>query len=215
MIAIVDYRAGNLTSVRLALEELGHPCAITSDPAAVAAAERVIFPGVGAAGAAMHNLAALGLIEPLRQAVRSGKPFLGICLGMQILFERSEEDGGVATLGLLPGEVRRFRPADPADKIPHMGWNRVRWVRRHPLCAGLPQEGFFYFVHSYYVAPARPEHVLGVSDYAGVEFCAIAGAGNMVATQFHIEKSGSLGLRLLDAFARWNGHDTPTGVPPC
>jgi len=215
VIAIVDYRAGNLTSVRLALDELGRESVITSDPTAIAAAERVIFPGVGAAGAAMRNLAELGLIEPLRRAVAGGRPFLGICLGMQILFDRSEEDGGVATLGLLPGRVARFRPNDPRDKIPHMGWNRVRFVRPHPVFEEMPAEGFFYFVHSYYAAPARAEHTLGVSDYAGGEFCAIAGAGNVIATQFHIEKSGPLGLRMLDAFARWDGRAAPAGARPC
>ncbi len=205
MIAIVDYRAGNLTSVRWALEELGHDVRVTSDPAEVAAAERIIFPGVGAAGAAMRHLHESGLDEVIRRAAASGTPFLGICLGMQILFEFSEEDGGVETLGVLPGVVRRFRPADPREKVPHMGWNRVRWTRPHPVLEGLPRESYFYFVHSYYVCPARPEDVLGVSDYAGVSFCAAVASANVLATQFHIEKSGPRGLALLDRFARWDG----------
>lgn len=215
MIAIVDYRAGNLTSVRLTLDELGRESVITSDPAVIAAADRVIFPGVGAAGAALKNLAELGLIETLRRVVAGGTPFLGICLGMQILFDRSEEDGGVAGLGLLPGAVVRFRPRDPRDKIPHMGWNRVRFARPHPVFDGLSTEGYYYFVHSYYAAPARPEHALGLTEYAGAEFCSIAGAGNVIATQFHIEKSGPLGLRMLDAFARWDGRDATAGARPC
>lgn len=222
MIAIVDYRAGNLTSVKLALDELGRDSVITADPAAIAAAERIVFPGVGAAGAAMRNLADLGLVEPLRRAATGGTPFLGICLGMQILFDRSEEDGGVDTLGILPGVVERFHPADPRDKIPHMGWNRVRFARPHPVFAGLPAEGFFYFVHSYFVVPVRPEHVLGVTDYAGRSFCSVTGAGNVLATQFHMEKSGPLGLRMLDRFAQWDGRDAAPpaaseadGRPPC
>ncbi len=209
MITIVDYQAGNLTSVKWALEELGHPACVTSNPAAVIAAERLIFPGVGAAGAAMRHLRERGLADALRDAAAAGVPLLGICLGMQILFERSEEDGGVETLGLLPGTVRRFRPSHPRDKVPHMGWNRVRWVRPHPLLEGLPNEMCFYFVHSYYVRPARPEVTLGLTDYADESFCAAAAADNLLATQFHIEKSGPAGLMLLDRFARWDGHAPP------
>jgi len=217
MTVIVDYRAGNLTSVQWALEELGCPGRITADPAAVAAAERIIFPGVGAAGAAMAFLRTSGLAEALRRAARSGTPFLGICLGMQILFERSEEDDGVETLGILPGEVRRFRPANPRDKVPHMGWNRVRWARAHPVLAGLPSEEYFYFVHSYYAVPTRPMDVLGVCDYAGAPFCAAVAHANLIATQFHIEKSGRAGLALLERFLRWDGrgadNDRPGGGP--
>ncbi len=213
VIAIVDYRAGNLTSVKLALDELGRDAIITSNPDDIAKAERIVFPGVGAAGAAMRHLTEMGLAEPLRQAIAAGTPFLGICLGMQILFERSAEDGGVECLGLLPGSVERFRPRDPRDKVPHMGWNLVRFARAHPVFAGLPPEGYFYFVHSYYVVPTRPEHALGRTDYAGVEFCSVAGAGSVIATQFHVEKSGPLGLRLLDAFTRWDGRGAEAS--PC
>lgn len=212
MIAIVDYRAGNLTSVRWALAEIGRAGVITSDPAAIAAAERIVFPGVGAAGAAMRHLAELGLAEPIRRAAREGTPFLGICLGMQVLFERSAEDGGVATLGLLPGRVERFAPADPREKVPHMGWNQVRIARPHPIFEGVPDGGEFYFVHSYYVAAGAPEHVLGRTDYGGVSFCSVTAVGNIVATQFHIEKSGALGLRMLENFTRWDGRAPAAGV---
>jgi glutamine amidotransferase len=207
MIAIVDYKAGNLTSVRLACETLGLPAEITGDPARIEAAERVIFPGVGAAGSAMRNLAALGLPPVLRRVVARGTPFLGICLGTQIIFERSEEDGGTDCIGLLPGTVRRFTPADRRDKVPHMGWNRVRQARPHPLFAGIEDDSEFYFVHSYYPAPADPALACGLTDYAGVRFAAAVGRANLAATQFHPEKSGRIGLRLLENFARWDGRE--------
>ena len=169
MIAIIDYKAGNLTSVRLALEAIGAECEITSDPARVLAAERVIFPGVGAAAEAMKNLREMGLVDPIREVVAAGTPFLGICLGTQVIFEFSEEDGGTPCIGLVPGTVKRFMPSDPSCKIPQMGWNTVR--RRqpllrgtractrlsssgHPLFEGIEDASEFYFVHSYYPAPS-------------------------------------------------------------
>lgn len=205
MIAIIDYRAGNLTSVQYAFEALGAPCAITSDPAVVERAERVVFPGVGAAGAAMENLRGLGLVPVLQAAIAQGKPFLGICVGTQVLFEASEEDGGTTALGLLSGQVRLFRPTDPRVKVPHMGWNQVRIRRQHPLLAGLPDATDFYFVHSYYPDPADPADIVGTTDYAGVDFASMVGRRNVVATQFHVEKSGQAGLRMLENFVRWNG----------
>jgi len=205
MIVIVDYKAGNLTSVRLALAALHTEATITSDPALVRAAERVIFPGVGAIGAAMENLRALGLESALRDAVASGRPFLGICLGTQILFDHSEEDGGVDGLGLVPGRVRLFRPSDRRDKIPQMGWNTVRQRRAHPVLAGIPDDSEFYFVHSYYPDPARPADAIGETLYAGASFAAVVGRGNLVATQFHPERSGRLGLTLLANFLAWSG----------
>ncbi len=214
MIAIVDYGAGNLTSVRWALDELGYPSRISSDPAEIVRADRIIFPGVGAAGAAMRHLRDRGLIEILRGAVAAGVPFLGICLGMQILFERTEEDGGVETLGVLAGDVRRFQPSYARDKIPHMGWNLVRWLRPHPVLEGISPTVFYYFVHSYYACPGRPGLTLGAAEYAGVEFCAAAACGSVVATQFHIEKSGRPGLALLDRFARWDGRERPGPARP-
>lgn len=194
MIAIVDYRAGNLTSVKLAFDTIGAETVITSDPDVVRGADKVVFPGVGAAASAMANLHALGLTDVVRDAALSGKPFLGICLGMQILFGHSEEDGGVDTLGVLPGNVRRF-PDVPGFKVPEIGWNDVD--------ADDPR-GFiktgeeFYFVHSYY-AELNP-FTVGRTSYAGVTFTAAVRKGNLFATQFHPEKSGRVGLALLRSF---------------
>jgi glutamine amidotransferase len=206
MLAIIDYRAGNLTSVRLAFEALGIEAQITDDPAAVRRASRVVFPGVGAAGAAMENVRRLGIGDAIRDAIAAGTPFLGICVGTQILFDASEEDGGTTCLGVLPGRVRLFRPSDARDKVPHMGWNQVAFRPPvHPVLDGLAGGSEFYFVHSYYPDPARPEDARGVTDYAGTTFASIVGRGNLLATQFHPEKSGRTGMRLLANFARWDG----------
>ena len=190
MTAIVDYRAGNLTSVRLAFAAIGEDAAVTDDPAVIAAADRVVFPGVGAAKSAMENLKRTGLIDAVRSAALSGRPFLGICLGMQILFEHSEEDGGVDTLGVFRGKVRRF-PDKAGFKIPEIGWNQVR----EKATGNDGQMKEFYFVHSYY-AEIVPE-IVGVSEYAGVEFTAMVKRGGLWACQFHPEKSGRVGLALL------------------
>jgi len=203
MIAIIDYRAGNLTSVRLAFGALGHEALITSDPQTVLAADRVVFPGVGAAGAAMRNLADLKLLAPIKEVVAQGTPFLGICLGTQILFDFSEEDGGTPTLGVLPGRVPRFHPTNRWDKVPQIGWNQVKHACPHPLLDGVPDGSEFYFVHSFYPAPSDPALVIGVTGYAGVTFASMVGRSNVAATQFHPEKSGRIGLRLLDNFTRW------------
>ena len=194
MTAIVDYRAGNLTSVRLAFDALDVKTVITSDPAVVRAAERVVFPGVGAAASAMANLRELNLIDAVRQAAGSGRPFLGICLGMQILFEHSEEDGGVDLLGVLPGKVRRF-PDVPGFKVPEIGWNDVQALNSDGL---LKSGEEYYFVHSYY-AELTP-FTVGRTDYAGVTFTAAVQKGGLFATQFHPEKSGRVGLDLLRRF---------------
>lgn len=212
MIAIVDYGAGNLTSVRLAFETLGVPTEIVQSGKRIVAAERVVFPGVGAAGLAVRTLAERGLDRGLREIAGRGVPFLGICLGAQILLDWSEEDGGTPTLGLLPGTVQRFRPADRWTKVPHMGWNSVRFLRRHPLLEGIPDESEFYFVHGYYPCPSRLEDVVGETEYAGVRFASLFGWRNLVATQFHPEKSGRVGLRLLKNFAGWDGNE---GCPSC
>jgi glutamine amidotransferase len=204
MIAIVDYKAGNLTSVQLAFQALGCDASVTSDPQVILAADRVVFPGVGAAGSAMRNLTDLRLIPVLKEVANRGTPFLGICLGTQILLEFSEEDGGTPTLGLLPGRVPRFQPTDRWDKVPQMGWNQVRIVRPHPLLEGIADDSEFYFVHSYYPAPADPSLAIGTTDYADVTFASMVGRGNVAATQFHPEKSGRIGLRLLANFTRWN-----------
>lgn len=203
MIAIIDYKAGNLTSVKLALEALELEAEITSCPARILAAERVIFPGVGAAGAAMQTLRELGLEAVLKDVVARGTPFLGICLGTQIILGGSEEDGGTECVGIVPGAVRLFRPADPLDKVPQIGWNGVAQRVPHPIFHGIEDNSEFYFVHSYYPAPANPSYVIGETEYAGVRFASVLGRGNLVATQFHPEKSGRVGLRLLRNFAHW------------
>ena len=205
MIAIVDYKAGNLTSVKLAFDAIGVEAAITDRPDDILKAERVVFPGVGAAGASMRHLSDLKLVDVLRAVVARGTPFLGICVGMQILFDRSEEDGGTSTLGFIPGEVRLFRPSSPADKVPQIGWNAVSFQRSHPVFAGVEDETEFYFVHSYYPTTINPADRVGVTGYAGVEFTSIVGRGNLVATQFHIEKSGRIGLKVFENFSRWDG----------
>ena len=190
---IVDYRAGNLTSVKLAFAAIGAEAVVTSDADAVRSAARVVFPGVGAAASAMENLRALGLVDAVRAAATDGRPFLGICLGMQILFEHSEEDGGVDLLGVLPGRVRRF-PDVPGAKVPEIGWNQVRGLR----VAGVPDGSEFYFVHSYYAE--KGPYTAGVTEYAGVEFTSAVRRGGLLATQFHPEKSGKLGLAVLKGF---------------
>lgn len=189
-IVLVDYKAGNLTSVKLAFAALGVDAAVTSDPARIRSAERVVFPGVGAAASAMANLKGLGLVDVLRDVVRAQVPFLGICLGMQVLFEHSEEDGGVDLLGILPGKVRRF-PNVPGFKVPEMGWNQVNGR----LVGNVPDGGEFYFVHSYYAE--KGPFTVGTTEYAGVEFTSAVRKGSVFATQFHPEKSGRMGLELL------------------
>jgi len=219
MIAIIDYKAGNLTSVKLAFDALGQANVITSDPAVILAAERVVFPGVGAAGSAMRNIKELNLIPVLRSVIASERPFLGICVGTQILFDFSEEDEGTPCLGVLPGCVKLFRPSDLRDKVPHMGWNQMSIQRRHPLLQGVADNSDFYFVHSFYPEPADATDIIGTTDYANVKFAAMVGRRNMAATQFHVEKSGRVGLKVLENFACWNGTLNPEcstlGLPPC
>ena len=203
MIAIVDYKAGNLASVKRALEYLGHRCEITDRADRIVAADRVILPGVGAAGATMENLRALRLADVLRDDVaRAGKPFLGICIGIQVLLDRSEEDRADC-LGIIPGHVARYpRSLDGRPlKVPQIGWNRVRQTRPHPVFQGVPDNTYFYFVNSYYPIPDDPAATIASCDY-GVTFAAAIAKGNVIATQFHLEKSGSAGLRMLDNFCR-------------
>ncbi len=203
MIAIIDYRAGNLTSVLRAVRHLGHEAEITDNAETIRAAERVIFPGVGAAGETMENLRNLGLDELLKKDVfEAGKPLLGICIGVQVIFERSEENNATC-LGLLPGEIQRFRTG-PELKIPQIGWNTVNFKKAHPIFAEVPDGAEFYFVNSYYPIPASAEHVFATTEY-GCSFASVVGAGNLVATQFHLEKSGHVGLQMLDNFCRWDG----------
>jgi glutamine amidotransferase len=214
MLVIVDYKAGNLTSVQLALAEVGQPSVISADPDVIAAADRLIFPGVGAAGSAMEELNKMRLAPVLKAFLATGKPFLGICVGCQIIMDWSLEDGRTECLGLLPGGTDIFK-ASPNAKVPHMGWNQVRQVslgaaiasslRPHPVFAGIPDGSEFYFVHSYYPTPADRNHVLAETEFGGHTFASVLGRGNLVACQFHVEKSGKWGLALLANFCRWNG----------
>jgi glutamine amidotransferase len=203
MTVIIDYDAGNLRSVQRACAEVGLEACISHDAATVARAERIIFPGVGAAHSAMVSLRANGLDEALLAAYGSGTPILGICLGLQISLDFSEERD-TPTLGLIAGRVRRFAFADPSLKIPHMGWNEVRRVKPHPVLAGLAPGDEFYFVHAYYPDPADRDEVYAETDYEGT-FASAVGRGNYFATQFHPEKSGRVGLELLRRFAAWDG----------
>ncbi|MFI5046131.1 MAG: imidazole glycerol phosphate synthase subunit HisH [Acidimicrobiia bacterium] len=200
MIDVIDYRAGNAPSVQYALEHLGIPCRLVDEPDAIAASERLVLPGVGAAPATLASLREQGLVDALTARVVDGVPFLGICIGLQVLFDHSEE-GDVDCLGWVPGTVRRF--PDDHLRVPQIGWNEVRFVRDHPVTSELPSSGHYYFVNSYRCVPAETIDVLGVTDY-GDEFCSVVARGNMIATQFHAEKSGALGLALLRGFAAWD-----------
>ncbi len=197
-IAILDYDAGNQTSMLRAVAHLGYQAEITADPAEIARADKVIFPGVGAAGSCMATLEKRGLDQALRGVVEAGKPVLAVCVGMQLLFAFSDEDGGVPCLGVLEGIVERFMPEDQAVKVPHMGWNTVAHTG-DPLFAGISQDERFYFVHSYYCAPGPEVDVIAVSDHGG-KFCAGVRAGALAALQFHPEKSGPAGLALIKNF---------------
>ena len=202
-IVIIDYDAGNLRSVQRACAEVGAQAVISNDPARVKAASRIIFPGVGAAGSAMVSLRRNGLADALSGAVGDGKPVLGICLGLQISLRHSEEND-TETLGLIPGETRRFRLDRPELKIPHMGWNEVRPVQPHPLLDGIEAGDEFYFVHAYYPAPEDQACVYACTTYED-DFAAAVGRDNYFGVQFHPEKSGRVGLALLDRFTRWDG----------
>lgn len=203
MITIVDYNAGNLRSVKRACDAVGIESVFTRDARRVANAERIIFPGVGHARSCMDTLQKTGLAQAVRDAFSRGTPILGICVGAQLLLDGSDE-GDTPGLGLMSGQTRRFVLDDPRLKIPHMGWNSVEVTRPHPLLEGLRPNDEFYFVHSYYPDPADHSHVYAHSDHGGA-FCCALGRDNLFATQFHPEKSGRLGLAMLDRFARWDG----------
>lgn len=200
-IAVVDVCSGNLRSVEKALAHVGAAPMVTHDPDVIRRADRVVVPGQGAFGEFVRGLEARGLEPALREALASGKPFLGICLGLQVLFESSEEQGPVRGLGLIPGHVRKFRPTDHALKVPHMGWNQVRRRRNEPLLAGVPDEAFVYFVHSFHVVPTDPSITVLDCDYGG-RFTAAIRQDNLFACQFHPEKSQQVGLRILENFVR-------------
>ena len=204
MITIIDYKAGNLTSVKLAFESIGQKVKITDEPRQIMQAEKIVFPGVGAAKAAMDSLKALKLIEPIRKVIDDGIPFLGICIGMQVLFEKSEEDGGTQCLGILGGSVKKFKSNDKLCKIPQIGWNTVKIVRQHQIFDGIENESEFYFVHSFYPACSDKDNIIGQTEYAGAIFASAAGKGNLIAVQFHPERSGRIGLRLLENFSNWD-----------
>lgn len=199
-IAVVDYGMGNRRSVEKALERVGARATVTRDPDALLAADGLLVPGVGAFPAAMRRLQEHGLVDVLRERAASGTPVFGACLGMQLLFERSVEHGGAEGLGLLPGEVVALTPGRGL-KLPHIGWNEVRWTRRSPVSEGLPDPSTFYHVHSYVPVPSDDDVVLGTSDY-GVPFASVVGRDRVFGAQFHPEKSSSHGLAMLANFAR-------------
>ncbi|HVO38577.1 MAG TPA: imidazole glycerol phosphate synthase subunit HisH [Spirochaetia bacterium] len=202
LIAVIDYGAGNLASVQNVLRHLGAEFFVTSRPEEVASAGSLIFPGDGEAAASMSELRRTGMDEALRSFHASGRKMLGICIGCQVIFTHSDERD-TPCLGLIPGEVRRFVTA-PGMKVPHMGWNTVRFSVDHPVFSGLPQDSSFYFIHSYYPVPSRGAHVAGTTEY-GLEFASAVAADNLVAVQFHPEKSGRVGLRLLSNYIAWDG----------
>lgn len=199
MIAIIDYGAGNIHSIEKALEYVGATVQVTDNPEVVARSHAVVLPGVGSGGAAMARMRERGLDDAIRQATQRGKPFLGICLGMQLLADHHSE-GEVDGLGLFRGEVRRI-PHGP--KIPHMGWNRVQPLYRDlPIFADVPTDAYFYFAHSYYVEPQDQHGVAGITEY-GSSFCSVIATEQVWGTQFHPEKSGDVGLRLLRNYVKW------------
>ena len=208
MIAIIDYNAGNITSVARALQNIGQAFVITDDTKKLDAASRVIFPGVGAAGEAMAYLREKKLDIWLKNYIKTGKPLLGICLGTQIILDYSEENE-TGCIGLVSGSTKRFpeKLTDQGEllKIPQMGWNSVNLRRSHPIFENVLPEAEFYFVHSYYPAPSDETAVLGTSDY-GITFCSVLAKNNLVAMQFHPEKSGRPGLQILKNFCAWRGH---------
>lgn len=199
MIAIIDYQMGNLRSVQKGFERVGHQAHVTSDPDEVAQADKIVLPGVGAFADAIRELEQRHLVEPIREAIAADKPFLGICLGLQLLFDVSYEDGTHQGLGILPGEVKRF-DLPSKYKVPHMGWNQAQILRPAPVLNGISDEDYFYFVHSYYVVPRDPELIAIEVSYHR-PFCAMVWRDNLFATQFHPEKSQADGLRILRNFA--------------
>jgi imidazole glycerol-phosphate synthase subunit HisH len=199
MIAVIDYGAGNIRSIEKALEHVGAQVQVTDDPVVVARAHAVVLPGVGSGGAAMARMTERGLDEAIREATQQGKPFLGICLGMQLLADHHDE-GEVAGLQLFRGSVRRI-PHGP--KIPHMGWNQIRPLQENlPIFADVPSDAYFYFAHSYYVEPQDQRGVAALTDY-GSPYCSVIATEQVWGTQFHPEKSGDVGMQLLKNFVKW------------
>ena len=201
MIAIIDYGMGNLRSVSKALEYLGASCKLCSRGKDLARAAKVILPGVGAFGNAMKELRSRGFIGPIQELVARKTKLMGVCLGLQLFFEKSEENPGVKGLGVFKGAVRKFRSTDV--KVPHMGWNDLKVLRKHPLLEGIPSGEYFYFVHSFCGKPAAPSLTLASCQYGRENFSAVIGNDDVFATQFHPEKSQEAGLRILKNFIRW------------
>jgi glutamine amidotransferase len=201
-VIVVDYGAGNLRSVARAIEHAGFVADVSTDPRALDDADAVVVPGVGVAADTMRNLESRGFADPLRAYIEAGRPFLGVCMGYQVLFTATDEGGDHPCLGVVPGRVRKLPSTNgggTALKIPHMGWNQVAQSHDHPVFAGVPDGSYFYFVHSYYPDPTDESLVIGRTDY-GVTFASAIGRDNLVATQFHPEKSGAAGLRLYKNF---------------
>ena len=202
MTAILDYGAGNLTSVELAFKHIGADVTVTADAAVALQADRVVFPGVGSAASGLAGMKKHKFDILLKDLMARNTPVLSICLGMQLLFESSAEDGGVEALSMIPGCVKLFDFADKSIKIPHMGWNTVDFSMPHPLWQGIPDGSAFYFVHSYYV-DCRKENAAGTTEYENFRFVSAAAAGSFFATQFHPERSGKAGLAILENFLTW------------
>jgi imidazole glycerol-phosphate synthase subunit HisH len=206
MITVIDYGAGNLRSVCLALESINVPWTISSNPEEILNSERVIFPGVGAAASAIKTLKEKGLEKSIKDFIASGKPFLGICLGTQIIFDFSEENQGTECLGLIPGKVIQFDfPKDEKKSVPHMGWNQVHFTKDHPIFKDIDKASNFYFVHSFYPCPEKADMEMASTQYGSINFTCAISRDNLVATQFHPEKSGRHGLQLLKNFSTWDG----------
>ena len=199
MIAIIDYGAGNLQSVKKAFDFIGAESVITDNPEIINACDRILLPGVGSFGDAMDSMAKNGLVETVKQNALSGKPFLGICLGLQLLFEESEESPGVKGLGIFKGKIKKFSP-DMGLKIPHIGWNSLEIKQNDTLFKGIPENSYVYFVHSYYLHAEDEKDIATITNY-GIDFHSAVGKNNVFATQFHPEKSGDVGLQILKNFA--------------
>lgn len=209
-LVVVDYESGNLRSVTRALESNGATPVVSGDPREIASADAVVLPGVGSGPAAMNALKQRGLVEPLREFAASGRPFLGICLGLQLLLDWTDEEGGAPCLGIVPGHVRRLpEPEDDSPfKIPHMGWNNVALNGSHTAFAGIESGSYFYFVHSFYADPDAGKGVIGTTEY-GLPFCSVYARDNVIATQFHPEKSGPVGLRIYRNFVEMAAARSP------
>lgn len=203
MIAIIDYGAGNLQSVKKAFDFIGAESVITDNPETINACDKILLPGVGSFGDAMNSMNKKGLVETVKQNALSGKPFLGICLGLQLLFEESEEAPGVKGLGIFKGKIKKFAP-DMGLKIPHIGWNSLEIKQKDTLFKGIPENSYVYFVHSYYLHAEDENEIATVTNY-GIDFHSAVGKDNVFATQFHPEKSGDVGLQILRNFASMEG----------